>query len=222
MIPAKQPAPEQDECDAPTRGQIYVGARFGKWSVVRKAHKKYMWLCVCDCGVWQDVCEHPLRGGRSKSCRKCANVARATHGRANTRLFRIWAGMRKRCTNPNAVGFELYGGRGVAVCVEWNDFQPFYDWAVSHDYADNLSLDRFPDKDGNYEPTNCRWATDIEQSRNKRNNRLVTHAGETKTLAEWGEITGLGSQVIKDRLDKLHWTPDRALTVPVRFQAGRD
>lgn len=96
--------------------------------------------------------------------------------------------MKQRCCGYNAKSYKHYGGRGITVCEEWrNSFEAFYEWAMANGYSDSLTLDRI-DVNGNYEPSNCRWATMKEQNNNKRNNRNITYKGETHTLAQWIEI----------------------------------
>lgn len=137
------------------------------------------------------------------------------HGTTKNRLYRIWANMKSRCYNPKASRFEHYGGKGVIVCEEWrNSFQAFHDWAMSHGYADNLSIDRI-DVNGNYEPGNCRWEQPKGQSNSLSVNRKITFNGITKTLAEWAAITGINRRTIAARLDLHGWSVERALTVPV-------
>ena len=144
-----------------------------------------------------------------------------THGHSHHRLYSIWSDMKRRCNNPKNKRYERYGGRGIRVCTEWaNDFQKFYDWAMANGYADDLSIDRM-NVDGNYEPTNCRWITFAQQQRNTSRSRFITVRGETKTMAEWAEITGIRQDTIKDRLNKLGWSEEEAVTIPTMRMGGK-
>ena len=89
------------------------------------------------------------------------------HGMTHTRIYQTWADMKQRCTNKNNPFYHRYGGRGIKVCDAWNDFVPFYKWAIENGYSENLTIDRI-NNNGNYEPSNCRWATQQEQSLNKK------------------------------------------------------
>ena len=140
-----------------------------------------------------------------------------THGYGSTknRLYRIWANMKSRCYNPKASRFEHYGGKGITICDEWyNRFQAFHDWAISHGYSDELSIDRI-DVNGNYEPGNCRWEIPKTQSNNLSVNRKITFNGITRTLSEWATITGINRRTIAARIDLHGWSVERALTIPV-------
>ena len=107
------------------------------------------------------------------------------HGKSHTRLYKIWIGMKKRCYNPRSNAYERYGGRGIGIYQEWlNDFMSFYNWSMENGYNDNLSIDRI-DVNGNYEPSNCRWATIDEQSSNKRDTVYYEMFGLNKPLTEW-------------------------------------
>lgn len=88
------------------------------------------------------------------------------HGMSHSRLYKCWVDMKARCLNPNHNWYSHYGGKGITVCDEWKDFIPFMEWAHLHGYSDELTLDRI-DNQGNYEPSNCRWATQQQQSLNK-------------------------------------------------------
>lgn len=123
------------------------------------------------------------------------------HNKSASRLYRIWLGMKARCNTPTASHYEDYGGRNIKVDSEWNDYIKFKDWALKNGYADNLTLDRV-DTDGDYRPDNCRWVTQKEQMRNTRHNVWITYNGETKTIAEWAEITGIKYHTLKARVKK--------------------
>ena len=135
-----------------------------------------------------------------------------------SRLYRSWQNMKNRCYWEKDKSFANYGGRGIRVCPEWlNDFSAFREWAISSGYQDNLTLDRI-DVNGNYEPSNCRWATAEEQQNNKRNNRNLKFNGETHTVTEWAGIIGIKRATLFHRLDA-GWSVEQALTKPLR---GKD
>ena len=122
---------------------------------------------------------------------------------SKTRLYHIWSGMKQRCGNPNAEGYENYGGRGITVCPEWlHNFQVFEDWAYSHGYREYLTIDRIDNGRG-YSPDNCRWATRLEQAHNRRscvgNPRLYEINGIFKTSSEWAAIAGISRKRFNKR-----------------------
>lgn len=169
-----------------------TGKRYGKIKVVSmKGHEKgsIIWNCVCDCGKELEISTSRLNSGHVQSC-GCTKKERmikqnTLHGKSHTRLYKIWIGMKKRCYNPSSNAYERYGGRGIGVCQEWlNDFMSFYNWSMENGYNDNLSIDRI-DVNGNYEPSNCRWATIDEQSSNKRDTVYYEMFGLNKPLTEW-------------------------------------
>lgn len=138
------------------------------------------------------------------------------HGASGSRLYRTWRSIKCRCYNENRQCYKNYGERNIQVCDEWlNSFQAFYDWAINNGYKENLTIDRI-DPNGNYEPGNCRWATNLEQPRNKRSNKKYTIKGETHCLKEWCEILNLKYTTIKDRVNKLGWSIEEALGIKER------
>lgn len=157
-----------------------TGERFGMWTAIQPVNRisasgKKFWLCKCDCGTVREVEGKSLRTGISKGCgctryehaAIASRLANTKHGMRNTRLYVIWQAMKGRTQYPTTHSYEYYGGKGVTICDEWkNDFQSFADWALSHGYNDTLTIDRI-NPNGNYEPSNCRWATWSEQARNK-------------------------------------------------------
>lgn len=160
-----------------------TGKRFGRLTVISRADdivysngKRYTaWNCLCDCGNTTKVRTTNLNNQHVSSC-GCYRAevrikAHTKHGQAHHRLHNIWTDMKQRCTNPKTRCFANYGGRGIAVCDTWaNDFGTFFSWAMGNGYSDELSIDRI-NVNGNYEPTNCRWATMKEQQNNKRNSK---------------------------------------------------
>lgn len=133
------------------------------------------------------------------------NKAMATHNESNTRLYHIWIGIKARCYSEHDTSYKDYGARGITVCDEWqSDYVSFRDWAMSHGYTDELSIDRI-DVNGNYEPSNCRWATNTEQIRNRRDSIYLTYKGDTRHIAEWSEITGIPLNTLYDRKSQKGW-----------------
>lgn len=140
------------------------------------------------------------------------------HGEASngsvSRLYNIWGRMKARCNNPNNDNYHNYGGRGISVCDEWNDYIPFKKWALENGYNDNLTIERI-DVNGNYCPENCKWATIKEQSNNKRDNVIFAYNGRNLTLTQWSEVTGIDKSTLWERLNICKWSVEKALTVPV-------
>jgi len=180
-----------------------TGQKFGRLTVIRRveSNKKgnTQWLCLCDCSNETIAVGYTLKNGRKKSCgclqRERTGKAATIHGMYGTRLHKTWLGMKERCNNPNYKDYHNYGGRGITYQEEWEEFQPFYDWAMSNGYSDKLTIDRI-DVNGNYEPSNCRWADKKTQGNNTRVNRIITIDGVSKTLTQWSDETGVNFRTI--------------------------
>lgn len=155
-----------------------INKKFGKLTVIEECEERQRrykcYKCKCECGNTVIVRGDNLRNGHTKTCgcNKYKNlIYDIKHGKTDTRLYSIWNGMKSRCYNKNNKSYKHYGTRGITICDEWlYDFQTFYDWAMSHNYSDDLTIDRI-DNDGNYEPSNCRWADWITQNNNRSNNK---------------------------------------------------
>lgn len=196
-----------------------TGQKFGRLTVIERAENakqgQARWMCQCDCGTKTVVMGKLLRNGNTQSCgclhKEITGYKHRIHGQSETRVYRIWCGMKNRCYNSNIPAYKNYGGRGITVCDEWqHDFKSFYDWSMTNGYSDELTIDRI-NPDGNYEPTNCRWVTVKEQQSNKRNNHLITYNGETHTAKQWSEIKGIKRTTLEERL-KRGWSVQKTLT----------
>lgn len=181
-----------------------TGQRFGELQVLRLAEEKInnrpAWICLCDCGLTRVVRSEHLRCGDAKSCGThrtklfLASLGLGSQTKrmyppgsdTKSRLYTLWRAMLWRCTDPSHAAYARYGGRGITVCDSWTKFSGFREWAMTSDYADELTIDRI-NNDLGYEPSNCRWATPREQARNRRRNVAVTAFGETKLMIDWPE-----------------------------------
>lgn len=200
-----------------------TGQRFGRLLVVaptnkRTKNRRVIFECVCDCGNTCYSVGQSLLSGAKQSCgclqKELASNGNKTHGQTHSRLYSIWSGMKTRCNNENEKIYKRYGALGVTVCEEWKRFEPFYEWAMNNGYTDRLTLDR-KDNDKGYSPDNCRWVTMKEQENNRRNNRLLTYNGETKTISQWANDTGIKYTTLYRRITN-GWTAESALTTPVK------
>ena len=182
------------------------GLRFGLLTVLGRSDtvrlpggsSQRMWRCVCDCGPEPRDCPtHNLMSGNSKSCgcvRKPAPTT--THGEGGygegkrTLEYNSWGSMKSRCNDANNPAYSRYGGRGITVCDRWRNSYEDFLADMGRRPTPQHSLDRI-NNNGNYEPGNCRWATQSEQCRNTRYNAIITAHGKSLCVTEWAEITGV-------------------------------
>lgn len=203
-----------------------IGRRFGRLVVISrdsdhvtkagKKHKKF--LCKCDCGESRSVLGVSLRAGRTLSCgcfhRDSSSARSLRHGHSGGAVmgkrsgtYSSWAQMRSRCNDPHANGYQNYGGRGIRVCERWDRFENFL--LDMGERPHGCSIDRI-DTNGNYEPSNCRWATREEQHANTRRSRFIAVGDERLTIKQWSVKTGLSYQCIRRRLVR-GWSDERAV-----------
>lgn len=189
---------------------VNPGDKFNDVTIIQEVERAQngdrRFLCKCFCGNSFETRLKHLRTGGVKSC-GCLRPKGKTSTRKRERLYEVWNTMKSRCYNPNFIEYPRYGGKGISVCDEWKcDYKSFRKWAYENGYDENAprgkcTIDRI-DSNGNYEPSNCRWVDFKIQSNNTKRNHLVTYNGETHTIQEWSEITGISYYVLRSRVSK--------------------
>lgn len=199
----------------------YTGKRYGNLVIkdvyIKKLEggKRSVALCVCDCGNECEKTIFSLNGGKLKSC-GCIN-----HGMKRTRFYNIWSGMVRRCENENDQAYPNYGGRGIKICGEWREFNGFkrdmytsYEKHVKEYDEMNTSIDRI-DFNGNYEASNCRWATRKIQAENSRQVKFYDWKGENLPLTEIARREDVNYRTLRNRFLYLGWTLEESVNLPI-------
>ncbi len=198
-----------------------AGLTFGRLKVVSFSHyrgAKRLHKCICNCGKAVFVETGALIRGSTKSCgclarEKSSAVCferNTTHGRSGTRTYTIWNDMHRRCYDKRVIGFRLYGARGISVCKRWHKFENFF--ADMGEAPADLSLERL-NRNGNYGPKNCKWATIFEQANNRSNNRILKIFGFKFTLKQASDAFGVPYYRLRSRIQK-GWTHETAIIEP--------
>jgi hypothetical protein len=190
-------------------GWTQIGPSFST-RIDAKQRNRYA-VCECKCGRVRLLRINAFRRG-DFGCR-CRLTC---HGLSNRPEYNVWGAMIGRCHNQNDSGFEHYGGRGIEVCKRWREsFVNFYQDMGPRPGSD-LEIDRI-NNDGNYEPSNCRWATASQNGRNRRNTRRIAMPnGTVVSVPDLAEARGIDRWVLYGRLFKLKWPIEKALSEPVR------
>lgn len=173
------------------------GERHGSLTVINRvgvsSSGDAVWLYRCDCGNQHKSTGYSIRSGKTQSCPECGQKktteASITHGMTNSAEYRTWTDMKTRCLNPGSTGYSDYGGRGIGICDRWRESFTAFLEDMGAKPSPVHSIDRI-NTNGNYEPENCRWATEVEQIRNRRNTLHVTIGGIRKPFVEWCEVYG--------------------------------
>ena len=197
-----------------------IGEKFGRLSVFKLdcIDKKYYhkhYLCKCECGNIRSVNIYKLNSGHTKSCGcitkdRLRNSPKSKHGMYNTTLYRVWIRMRSRCYNENDKAYQWYGGRGLKVSSEWDDFRTFYK-DMGDEPTKLHTLERIDNNIG-YSKENCKWATMSEQGNNRRSNVNITYNGRTQTISTWAKDIGVSHSTMSKRIKR--WALKDALTKP--------
>lgn len=183
-----------------------------------------MWLCLCSCGQTVITNAHNLKSGHTQSCgclqKERTSITSKIHGKSKTRLYHIWSSMRERCNNPKQKYYEYYGGKGIKVCDEWQNYSVFEQWAFSNGYSPTArryecTIDRINVNKG-YSPDNCRFVSQTIQSNNASSNVLISYNGKTQTRAQWAKEIGVSPAVLRDRITRYNWSVERALITLLR------
>lgn len=186
-------------------GRITIGA------LKEVKNQKTYWTAICVCGNTYTIASTDMWKLKGYGCKDCAKISHQSHGLSRSRIYRIWVGMKQRCLGGHHT-YKNYGGRGISICEQWLDFEIFNKWAMENGYTSSLTIER-NDVNGNYEPSNCRWATMKEQNDNKRTSHFLEINGVLKTLSQWSKEYNISPNTVTFRLNK-GYTPLQALSEP--------
>lgn len=204
-----------------TNAKDLSGQTFGYLTALRPVGRakgrEIIWLCQCRCGNKHRTVGSRMKSGMGLSCGCRHKEIVSTHRMTKTPAHKSWMAMRARCFNPRAKGYEHYGGRGITICARWDSFENFL--ADMRERPAGMTIERI-DNNGNYEPTNCRWATRAEQSLNTSQNHYLTYQGETLLISEWAKRLGVKTYVLCHRVAQ-GWPDERVVGQPFnrRFHA---
>jgi hypothetical protein len=204
-------------------GQVFSRLTVRCWA--GKAGRANRWLCDCECGETRLVTTALLNNGSSLSCgclrrerfstimghNRTHGHASRSNGNAGSATYVVWLSMRARCRRPKNKAFHRYGGRGISVCERWLSFDNFF--ADMGERPPGLSLER-KNNDGNYEPGNCVWATNVEQANNRSSNLCISFEDRAMTVTQWARELGIAKTTLVGRF-RNGWSVERALTEPV-------
>lgn len=189
-----------------------VGQAHGRLTIVSRAENdrfgRSQWNCICECGKGHVAALFRMTSGHTKSCGCIRNESNLDARLSAIPAYISWSAMKQRCYYKDSKQYDSYGGRGITVCDRWNN--SFNDFLTDMGHRpDGMSIER-NDVNGNYEPSNCRWATKIEQARNRRNNIIIVIGSVQKCVSEWCEILNIPKNRTFHRISA-GWPPLKAL-----------
>ena len=200
-----------------------TGQKFNRLTVIKYLYtknKRAYWLCKCACGNEIVVPTTALKSGNTKSCgclhieQTKINISKAIKkqtkykSKAEKDIGKKYTSIKQRCNNPNCKAYKNYGGRGIIMCDEWaNNFKTFYCWAIANGYKEGLTIDRI-NVNGNYEPNNCRWVSNLKQQNNKRNSHYIIYDNKKLTCSEWARELNIPVGTILYRISKGYETKE--------------
>lgn len=214
----------------------YIGRKNNFLTIIgmtKNKDGKKMFLCRCDCGNIKPVKPTFWETGKIKSCGCKHDELISTHGGSNDRLYQVWRNMKGRCENGNRDEYNNYGGRGIKVCKEWHDYAAFKKWAYESGYDENApfgecTIDRI-NVNGNYEPNNCRWISNVEQQKNKRPREETKNGGYRKFIILNGErisvkkacdMAGVNVSTFEYRVNKKGMSNEDALVIKEKNESS--
>lgn len=194
----------------------YTGKVYSRWTIGNLSHRSkgkngvYYFSCTCSCGTVKNININSIIKGQSMSC-GCYAVEQAKiaitkyfNKESKTKEYRAWCNMKTRCYNKNRKQYKDWGGRGIIVCERWLGVKGFANFLIDMGKSPSKahSLDRFPDQNGNYSKSNCRWATPKQQSQNKRGVNIIFHKGKNRSLSECSKLEQIPVETVCHRYRK--------------------
>lgn len=197
-----------------------TGKRFGRLLVLNLSStgRYTRWNCLCDCGGQHIVRSSHLLDGNTKSCgcytNELISKANSTHGLKDHPLYGVWRTIKARCLNPNHKSYKQYGARGISICNEWLNSETFINWCINNGWSKGLQIDRYPDNNAGYQPTNCRFVTSKVNNNNTRKSLKVEYNGRLYNSMELSAISiGISQPTIRQRLLR-NWSVEKAISTP--------
>lgn len=205
---------------APKRTNL-IGNKYGRLIVIGFSHVSNIghgnWHVRCVCGKNKVVKSGHLRSGKTRSC-GCLRGEDHGRARAKPRAYRVWYGMKTRCYNKKVPEYKRYGGRGIKICERWMDIENFLE--DMGESPKDMTIERI-NNDGDYEPGNCKWATQKEQHNNTRRNVILKYNGLSLTMVQWAERLNISRACLWARINEMNWPIEKALSLPKQLHGNK-